>query len=207
MTTDEAAEIVWRYLNISAQPQTADAIIVLGSDDIRIADFAAKVFLEGNAPLVVMSGAFNHFTRNIFSDTEAESFARRAVELGVPESRILIEKQSTNTQENLEFSLRMVQGEKFILIQKPNMLRRVLATARRLFPEKNFSVCSHPITFQEGPHAHLPKDYFFHEVAGDLQRIIVYGANGLIVPQDVPVDVMEAWKYLISEGFTGNFIK
>lgn len=206
MTTDEAAEIVWRYLNISSPPQKADALIVLGSDDIRIADFASKLFLEGYAPRMVMSGAFNKYTKNIFPDTEAESFARRAVKKSVPVEKILIEKQSTNTQENLEYSLKMLQGETFLLIQKPNMLRRVLATAQKLFPEKSFSVCSHPIAFVEGPHPHLPKEYFYHEIAGDLQRIMLYGEKGLIVSQEIPQDVKEAWKLLIEKGYTGNLV-
>ena len=81
--------------------QTADLIWALGSHDLRVADRVAELWHAGMAPLVVMSGGLGNFTEGVFEKPEADLFAERAIELGVPEEVILIENRSTNTGENV----------------------------------------------------------------------------------------------------------
>jgi uncharacterized SAM-binding protein YcdF (DUF218 family) len=52
-------------------------------------EVAAAAFHRGAAPCLIMTGA-----------VEAEAMRRRAVELGVPEAAILVEKQARTTREN-----------------------------------------------------------------------------------------------------------
>ena len=43
-----------------------------------------------------------------------------------------------------------------------------------------------------------------HEMTGDLERILTYPAKGFQIAQAVPLDVMEAYDFLIAQGFDGH---
>src|SRR5512132_2945796 len=91
---------VWRYHQLNHTLSKSDVIAVLCSHDTVVAGRGAQLFLEGWAPLIVFPGGLGVITRHLWQDPEAERFARIAAGMGVPESRILIEKKSTNTGEN-----------------------------------------------------------------------------------------------------------
>jgi len=44
-------------------------------------------------------------------------------------------------------------------------------------------------------------------MVGDLQRIDLYGKNSFQIPQDIPENVMEAYKRLVDNGFDRQLIK
>ena len=73
--------------------QRADCIVVMGGHDIRVAEWAGHVYLEGWAPWLVLSGGFGYYTRKIWEEPEAERFAKIVEALGVPEERMLLEIQ------------------------------------------------------------------------------------------------------------------
>lgn len=136
ITDDELAKILWDY-NFLQQPiEKADVILCLGSNDIRVAQKAAELFLEGFAPYVLFSGKSGVLTKNQFKKSEAEVFADEAKRLGVPDSVILIEDQSTNTGENIRFSKQVLEEceltiSNVIVVQKPYMVRRAFATFKK----------------------------------------------------------------------------
>lgn len=215
MITKEArilARKIWDY-NFLRQPlEKCDCILVLGGSDIRIADHAAKLFLEGWAPWIVFAGGLSPFTAKIFECSEAESFAARARQAGVPEKKILLETKSTNTGENLRFSQalfreRQLDFQSFVLVQKPNMLRRVYATALKQWPDKKIIVSSHEIGFESCPHRYVTEEVLIHEIVGDLQRIKIYPNLGHQVFQAIPDDVWRAYERLVEMGYTGNLVK
>ncbi len=127
------AERIWHYHQLNHQLVAADVILVLCSYDTAVAERAAQLFLEGWAPRLIFSGGLGSITKRLWSEPEADQFAKVAVRLGVPPASILIENQSTNTGENVLFTRRLL-GEKgidpktFILVQKPYMERRSYAT-------------------------------------------------------------------------------
>ena len=82
-------------------PIRSDLILAAGSHDMRVPEQAAALYLQGYAPLVVCSGGFGKITDGLFSEPEGVLFARRCMEFGVPEDRILIEQEARNTGENL----------------------------------------------------------------------------------------------------------
>jgi uncharacterized SAM-binding protein YcdF (DUF218 family) len=63
-------------------------------------DHAVSLYKNGYAPKILMSGGTDRET-NV---NEAETMKKIAVDAGVPEADILLEKASTSTYENLEFS-------------------------------------------------------------------------------------------------------
>ena len=70
---------IWEY-NFLQQPlEKSDCILVLCSHDLRMADFAAKLFLQNWAPYLAFSGGLSGFTAKIFDRSEAEVFAESPV--------------------------------------------------------------------------------------------------------------------------------
>ena len=211
MSVDDWARIVWDYHHVHHALEKADAIVVLGSHDTRVAERGAEVFLAGWAPLLVFSGGLGALTRSLWSRPEAEVFADVAAGLGVPRERILTESRSTNTGENVDFSRallaeRGIRLKKAIAVQKPYMERRTLATFARRWPELEVVVTSPQIDFDAYPTGEIPKDDVIHIMVGDLQRLLVYGRKGWSAPQDVPAQVREAYERLVAAGYTRRMI-
>src|ERR671913_2447785 len=105
------AETLWNYHLMRHQLAKADAILVLCSHDERVAERGAQLFLEGWAPLIIFSGGQGAITKGLWDEPEAERFARIAMSMNVPRECILIEVNSTNTGENIEFTKRLL-GER-----------------------------------------------------------------------------------------------
>src|SRR5215212_365286 len=101
------AKTLWDYHHMNHELVKSDVILALGSHDLRVAERAAEVYLEGWAPLLVCSGGLGNLTSGIWTESEADQFATIAVKMGVPESAVLIENTSTNTGENIIFTDRL----------------------------------------------------------------------------------------------------
>ena len=204
------AETIWNYHLMKHQLAKADAILVLCSHDERVAERGAQLFLEGWAPLIIFSGGQGAITKRLWDEPEAERFARIAVNLGVPRENILIEKSSTNTGENVQYTRKMLEArgldpQKFIVVQKPYMERRSYATFLRYWPEKQVIVTSPQVSFRdyvaEYSHRSLSVDDVVGIMVGDLQRIKLYPALGYQIAQEIPDDVWSAFEGLVRAGF------
>ncbi len=204
------AEKIWRYHQMNHQLQQADAILVLCSHDKKVAETSAQLFLEGWAPLLIFAGGLGAITRGMWSEPEADQFARIAIEKGVPSARILIENRSTNTGENILFTKQLlmekqIDPQKFILVQKPYMERRSFATFRKAWPENEVLVTSPRVSFDEylAGYANelLSKDDVINIMVGDLQRIKLYAEKGFQIPQEIPHDVWSAFAELVKAGY------
>src|SRR6185369_13769383 len=103
------AEILWNYHHVHQVLENADCIFALGSHDLRVADRTADLYIEGRAPLVIFSGGLGNLTREIWTESEADQFARIAIKRGVPEKAILVENKSTNTGENVLFTQKLLR--------------------------------------------------------------------------------------------------
>ncbi|HLX67052.1 MAG TPA: YdcF family protein, partial [Puia sp.] len=98
------ARKLWDYHHLYHVPVPSDCILVLGSLDLRVANRGAEVYLEGLAPIIIFSGGLGKVTKAMFSESEADLFARIALDMGVPAEAIFIENKSTNTGENILFT-------------------------------------------------------------------------------------------------------
>ncbi len=210
------AETLWNYHLMKHELAKADAILVLCSHDERVAERAAQLFLDGWAPLVIFSGGHGAITKRLWDEPEAERFARIAVSLNVPREHILVEPNSTNTGENVEFTKRLLaelglDPHKFILVQKPYMERRAFATFRKLWPEKELIVTSPQVSFrdylEEYANRSLSPTDVIGIMVGDLQRIKVYPARGFQIAQEIPDDVWRAFEGLVRAGYDQYLIQ
>ena len=189
----------------------SDLILALGSNDLRVADYAADLYLQGWAPRLLFSGNVGALTRNLFDRPEAEKFAEVAARKGVPPAALLLESESTNTGENISFSRRLlaergIEVQRLILVQKPYMERRAYATFLNFWPGVELRVSSPPITFSAYPTAYLSKEKVINIMVGDLQRIREYPAKGFQIPQPIPTEVWQAFEQLVDLGFTKHLI-
>lgn len=179
MTPEEAIEILWDYHHVKQELHPANLIFILGSNDVRVAEYAAELYARKLAPLLLFSGGVGRFTGE-WAVTEAELFAAAAVKAGVPEDRILIENKSANTGENVRFSRKILkQGGipepvSLIALQKPYMERRTLATLQAQWPEPRVTVSSPPVSFREYLTPELPQELVVSAMVGDFQRILEY---------------------------------
>ncbi|EON75697.1 hypothetical protein ADIS_3847 [Lunatimonas lonarensis] len=205
------ARILWDYHHTNHTLSPADCILVLGSNDIRVAERGANLYLQGYAPLLVYSGGLGNFTQGVWDETEAEKFAQVAFQMGVPESAVLIENKSTNTGENLRntqaiFSEKGLNPHRFILVQKPFMERRILATFEIHWPDKEVMVTSPQIPLEDYPNDDISSDLLINAMVGDLQRIKVYPEKGFQTYQEIPQEVWRAYEDLIHLGYDKHLI-
>ncbi len=217
MTVEAAAQKIWDYMLMHQTLQKADVIFVLGSRDTRVAEYAAQLYFDGWAPILVFAGSgsiHNHKPgrEQFIGTTEAELFADIAINMGVPKEKIIIENESQNTGQNYEFAIkklkdRGIDPKKVILVQKPYMERRTYAAGKVWLPNVELLVTSPPIAFEDYPIDERSKEQFINTMVGDLQRIKEYPKRGFQIEQDIPEDVWNAYEYLIAQGYTKRLIK
>lgn len=208
-TDTELAKILWSYGNIDSPPEKVDIILVLGSQDLRSAKHGAKLFLDGWAPLIVFTGKHGRLTKDTFKKTEAEVFADEAIKMGVPEDKIIIEPNATNTGENILFTRKLLEEKRvntssFIVVTKPYTLRRALATFENFWPGKKLILSAIDVTFDD--YYKSLGDPFVNTLVADTQRILVYPEKGFQIPQEMPDEVLQAYEELIKRGYTKQLV-
>jgi len=208
----ELAKKLWNYHHMHHLLEKCDCILALGSHDLRVAERAAELYNEKWAPVVIMSGGLGNFTKENWTEPEADKFAAVAIEKGVPADKILIESKSTNTGENILFTQRLlaekgIYPDSFMLVQKPYMERRAYATFKKHWPEKKLLVTSPQISFNKYPTPEISIEKVINIMTGDLQRIKLYPQKGFQIYQEIPAEVWNAYKQLIDAGYDKHLIK
>jgi uncharacterized SAM-binding protein YcdF (DUF218 family) len=206
------AKKLWQYHLMNHSLEKADCIFVLGSHDLRVAERGAELYLQGWAPLLILSGGLGNFTKDMWQEKEADLFAKVAIQMGVPKEAILIENRSTNTGENIIFTQQLLQDrgldpQSFIVVQKPYMERRSYATFKKHWPNKKLIVTSPQISFEDYPNAEIPLARVINIMAGDLQRIKYYPGKGFQVYQEIPIDVWQSFEELVAAGYDQHLMK
>lgn len=210
----DLAKIIWDYHHMNQKLEKSDIIMVLGSHDTRVADRWVKLFNQWYSDKILFSGGVWRLTNtdpNFAWTTEAELFAKIAIDNWVPKWNIIIENKSTNTGENIRFSYELVKDlliKSIILVQKPYMERRTFATFSKQRPgeEVVFYVTSPLLSFDEYCNLEIPMDKAINIMVWDLQRIIEYPKKWFQTYEEVPENVLEAYEKLISLWFTKSLI-
>ena len=204
-----------------------------GSNDPRVAKFAASLVLRGLAPVVVFSGANGRLTEH-WPQTEAETFAAVALAEGLSPEQIVVENRATNTGENIAFTRaalrergvldaqgRLPAGGSLIVVQKPYMIMRSYASWLKQWPElqsgseeggggaPRIVVASPP----ELEYANYPadgviaRDELVSVMVGDLQRVFLYPRTGFQIDVPIPDGVWHAFAQLVGLGFVGHLAR
>ncbi len=209
-TTEEItadARLLYAFLSVCpAAPSRADFILAAGSHDLRVAEHAAALYHAGLAPLVVCSGGFGKMTEELFHEPEGVVFARRCVELGVPEDKIIVEPQATNTGENFTRSRALlsslqISAKTGVVVCKPYMAKRAWATGTKQWPEIIWHVSTPALTFEQYLTIDVPAAREISLMVGDLQRLKLYDEKGYQAPVPVPDAIWAVYSRLVSDGF------
>ncbi|WP_027696614.1 YdcF family protein [Vibrio litoralis] len=197
---------IWQYLKLDQSLQKTDALLLLGSSDLRVGERAAELYHQGIAPLLIISGGEGRMTCDLFEHSEAETFAKIAMDCGVPHHAILLEDQSTNTGENFRFTLQLLESKgltlsSVTLVQKPYMERRALATCQQLWPQVQAQVSSPQLEFLDYCSALHPSSEVINLMVGEIQRLKTYPKQGFFAAQDIPESVEQAFSALCNIGY------
>jgi len=204
------AETIFAYNLLRHAPSVSDAMIVLGTNDTRVADFAAELFAQGLARRVIVTGGIAHTNDLLATNwdrSEAEVFSEILLAHGVPFEKLVVETQATNTAQNISYSKRLIEEPSSVLyVCKPFMPRRVYATHAVEWPEVPARVASWETTFEGYCNDELPQEKIVNIMLGDLQRLWVYARRGYSAPQRFPAEVLDAFNTLCAKGFTRHLI-
>lgn len=206
------AQILWDYAQLHQElKKPVDVIIGMGSHDTRVAVRVAELYAQKYAPLVVFTGGRGRLTGS-WQKTEAEIFAIEAIKNGIPENALLLEKESSNTGENVEFTQKLLADHGFsiesaLFVHKPYMERRTYAAVVKQWAgELDFSVTSPQIDFDDYPTEQFTRDDLINIIVGDFQRISKYEKLGFQIHQDIPSEVVQAYQRLVDAGYTKHLI-
>lgn len=212
----EAVTILWDYLCLHQTVGKADCIIGFGCYNEDVGRRVAQLYRQGYAPLVLFSGGLGRNTRHMWTESEAERFARVAMADGVPENVILLENKSTNSGENLLFSRKILMDRglthpQVIGVHKPYMERRLWAAFPVYWPEATVTVTSWQQSFREYVAGvsrwGRTEDDTIQMLVGDFQRIALYPAKGYQIPQHIPAEAGRAFETLVNLGYTAQLAK
>jgi len=168
----------------------ADAIFVFGHYEPEVAHHAAELWKKGKAPRIIISGKGRGAIPEGFK-TEADFYASLIESDGVPKEVLILEKESTNSLENVLLSVAAYRSMGFnpkslILCAMPPLLRRSCATFRKQFPDITIYGSAFP----------MPQEWFtprrISRLLGELERLNEYAKNGDIVPVEIPAEVVSA---------------
>lgn len=198
-------QIIWDALvRRDAIPPKADAIVVGGCSDTGLSERTAELFHDGVSDLIVISG----YKPEKLNITEADFLANRCMELGVPKESIVLEKEASNTGENILFSAEIVKRMKpnatrIVLIHKPFMSLRFLATAEAQWPlqQPAFYTTCQDISFEDyGKLRGL--EALAWEMLGDFKRMDEYVEKGYQTEQVISKETRAAYRTLIDSGIS-----
>ncbi|MFM2642097.1 YdcF family protein [Vibrio chagasii] len=201
-------DTLWNFMSMGHKVEPSDCIFVLCSNDTRVAEYAAELYHQKIAPYIVFSGGVGRFTEGNFDRSEAETFAAIARDSGVPESDIIIEKQATNTGENVRFTYELLtecglSPKKLTLVQKPFMEKRTYATFSKQWPEDatEVTVTSKWQNWVDYFNEELPLDMVLGALVADFERIKSYPAKGFQIEMPIPEEVDHAYQAIKKLGF------
>ena len=186
---DKLAKIIWDYHHMNHKLKKADVIMVMGSQDVQVAEKGAELFLNKFAPLIIFSGGFGRNTKT-WKKPEAEVFADIAIQKGISRRNVIIENKSGNTGENVLFTKKLLEKrgikvERMIVVQKPYMERRAYATVRKLWPSVDVLVTSPDFSLEKYKVKDVTRKQMINGMVGYIQRIIEYPKMVFQSPQKV----------------------
>jgi hypothetical protein len=201
------AKVLYDFHNQNRTTISTDFMLVMGSHDLRVANHAANLFLQGKAPFLVCSGGYGKITKSLWNNTEADTYAQICIENGVPKDKILIENKSTNSGENFIFTKKLLESHNIkvstgIIVCKNYLSRRALATAKKQWPEIEWFIETPNLSFEEYIKNESNIDRMINLLVGDIQRLMIYPNFGFQIPVTITQEVLNSYDFLVKHGYT-----
>jgi hypothetical protein len=209
---DQHAKPLWDFLELGNPISKSDAIIVCGSQDLRIPKWGAGLVIDGWADLIVMSGGIGRLTPPEWTEGEAGAFAEVAFQEGVAKEKVIADNRSTNTRENLLYGWQRLQQQevspkRLIIINQPFMQRRTKGLLEKMIQEGLLDEVEaifppSPFSYENYPNEIISKEEMVSLLVGEVLRLKDYPSKGFITPQDVPDNIMNSAQKLLNLGYT-----
>jgi uncharacterized SAM-binding protein YcdF (DUF218 family) len=130
------AERIAQFLALEAPPRQADLAFVFGTRHPDPAYIAAELFGQGVVRYVALTGGHRRLGVH-----EALSHLKILLDAGVPRERVIVERSSTNTLENVTLALPLIADsieleciEAVVVVAKWYHCRRATMTLKRHLP-------------------------------------------------------------------------
>lgn len=205
-------EVLWEYLCLKEKFAKAECIIGLGSILECVPKKYAELYKKGFGDYILFSGNCGKGTEGVISKTEAEIFKDIAIQEGVPEDRILIEKEATNTYENFKYGIRVLEEENlqpqsFLIVGKPYQERRAQSIAKVELAKNQFSIAPSTISFTDfleyvEKNNLMNTSNVINEVVAEINIGIVTPKYGIQQEEEIPKEVLESYERLCEKGYT-----
>lgn len=153
-----------------------------------------------------------YHTSKIWSEPEAHKFRQIALAKGVRSEAILIEDQSQNSGENVQFTRELLREKGVVLkrgicVQKPYLALRVHATLKKQWPDCEFVLSSPPIPYDHYVRADIiDTTRLMNALVRQVDRVEKYPAMGFTEHVAVPPEVIEAKQQLMELGFVEHLV-
>lgn len=205
----EAHEVLWSFCKCGQKLSFPyDFLFLLCSNDETVIDRVVELWAHQSFKFLAISGGVAHgndLLRTDFELSEAEYFFDLARKRGIPEDKIILEKQAKNTGENVALTRRLIESRGYsvkdgLMVQKPHMEKRCIATANVHWPEVSWSVTSRSTSFRDYC-AEMGFDLVANVVTGDAWRLIHYPEKGYQTAVEYDHKILEALDVSISNGF------
>lgn len=221
------AEKIRTYMKMNHDIKKSEVIFVLGSHDMSVARYAVDLIHQwyGDYLLVSWKSNISHEWQWVMEKkmreelgviwNEAHQMKQIALDKWVPEEKILVEDQATNTELNIKYWYKVLkkqwlQNSSILFVHKPYMERRTYATLMKQRPWDNSSikVVSEPISFLEYRKWPIDDEVLINFLVWDLDRIIKYpyAPYEYQIAQEVSDEVLISFEFLKSKGFTKRII-
>ncbi|MCR5100579.1 MAG: YdcF family protein [Butyrivibrio sp.] len=160
MVNSRSFEDIGNFIFVSDEPEKSDLIIIPGtvSGGPELTKQAAKLWKEGYAPKIMVTGRYSMHVKSFMEEaegkidseakyeTEADYLYDLLIKEGVSEDAIIKENGSTNTFENAKKAYRKASDlgisiKKIILCCKAYHARRALMTFQSEFIRSRILVC------------------------------------------------------------------
>lgn len=170
-----------------------DGIFVFGNIEPRLAVYAAYLWRLGKAPKIILTGKSGVRAVPAGFEDEADYLASIVEKYNVPHNCLILEKNSTNSLENIIYGMKRCEYEGFypdnlILCAVPALLKRAIATFRRQFPE----ISVYGSIYSDEIDEYLSSRRRLERVLGEFDRFEKYSRKGDIEPVFVPGHVRDA---------------
>ncbi len=204
-------------MQLRQPPETADVLVVLGSIDDRVAKYAALLLHNETAPKCIITGGLAHnedlLATKYGKTTESDHFSHVMEHEGIQRKDVFLETEATSTWENALFSYKIladsyIEPKSLLLVTKPYMERRALATFEAQWPKPGVSigVTSAGGKFDDYCNEEQPVDIVVNLMVGDYQRIVEYPKRGWQTHPPANRAAEEAFKVLVTAGYTKHLL-
>ena len=202
----EASKTIWSWLPTRDEPTPAEMIFVLGNKSDALPAEAAKLFNRRLAPMIIVSGGYGRLTKHD-AICEADRYLKTLRELGIPDSVILAERESTNTGENILLSQKMLAAKGYelktgIAVTTAMLSRRHRATLQKLWPSVTWTIDTpEPVPFSKRIEQDNANE-FLDLMVGEVDRLQKYPSHGFMDAIEIPASVLAAQRLLVAAGYT-----